>query len=403
MTGDLVLGLGGCVDYEITWDAAVLQHLAQQYAIGVREVSPSVEVRTERDLVCSILGFLREGAGGERYVGASSVVEQFAARSRYTVALGGSNVRAALAMSRLGVGSRLHLVSVDDHVRRLLPDDVGYVCSAPADSTDPHLIVQYPAGACVRVGGLELRAPRGNRLIYVNDRPNGELALSPALGEMLCTAGIFLISGFNAMRDSALLARRLVELRGHLERLPELATVIYEDAEFHVPLLARQVHEALADRIDLWGMNEDELQAHVGRRVDLLDPDDVASALGQLRRVVRARTVVVHTATWALAAGLDGQALRQPLWGALREALQGGIVMAGARYRHGDTFTRAQHEDTARRARQDAGERFARELEARMPGRVCCEPALQLEAQRPTTVGLGDAFVGGFIAALAGR
>ena len=76
----VVLGLGSCLDYEIVWDAGVLQRLVDRYGITLAEAQRSVPVRTERDLVCSVLGFLREGAGGERFVESSEVVEAFAGR-----------------------------------------------------------------------------------------------------------------------------------------------------------------------------------------------------------------------------------------------------------------------------------------------------------------------------------
>jgi ADP-dependent phosphofructokinase/glucokinase len=37
-----------------------------------------------------------------------------------------------------------------------------------------------------------------------------------------------------------------------------------------------------------------------------------------------------------------------------------------------------------------------------MPGQVRCLPTFILDADQPTTIGLGDTFVGGFLASLAG-
>ncbi len=120
----------------------------------------------------------RDGAGGERFVASPAIVEAFAAHFPRRITLGGTCVRAALAMDRLGLRSTVHLVSIDDHVRRLLPDTVGYLCSAADDSTEPHLIIQFGAGAGVRVGDTELRSPHPNRVILVNDLPNELLALT---------------------------------------------------------------------------------------------------------------------------------------------------------------------------------------------------------------------------------
>jgi ADP-dependent phosphofructokinase/glucokinase len=296
-------------------------------------------------------------------------------------------------MSRLGVPSTVHLVSIDDHVRRLLPAEVSYLCSAAADSTDPHLIVQYPAGTRIRVGAQELRAPHANRLIYVNDRPNRELALSPGLGAALSTAGVFLISGFNSMQDPLLLDLRLQELRAHLGRLPASAVVVYEDAGFHVPGFSRRVRDGILDLVDVYGLNEDELGGHVGYAPDLLDATTMAGALRDLRADVPARTLVVHTHWWALALGADA--------GRYRSALAAGTAVAGARYVHGDAFTEADYLEALAGPGNERGAAFARRLERLLPGEVCCVPSLRLAAPTPTTVGLGDSFVGGFIAALS--
>jgi ADP-dependent phosphofructokinase/glucokinase len=392
MGADVVLGLGGAVDYEITWDASVLEDLVAGYGIRPWELSPSVVVRSERDLVRSVLGFVRDGVGGERFVASSDIVEAFAGRFRRRVTVGGTCVRAALAMSRLGIRSAVHLVSIDDHVRAALPPEVSFVCSASRDSTDPHLIVQYPAHARVEAGDVDLRAPRANRLIYANDPPNRELVLSPELGGLLRGASIFLVSGLNSMQDVESLDRRLHELREHMRALPPDALVVYEDAGFHAPELSRRVHRRLLDVVDVHGMNEDELQAYLGRPLDLLDAAAMAAALRELHDLVPARTLVVHTGLWCLAYG--------PLAERYRAALRAGAAMAGARYLHGDGFTEADYRGMDRHPVQAAGRAFAAAVEALLPGEVCCVPAHVLVSETPTTVGLGDTFVGGFVAAL---
>jgi ADP-dependent phosphofructokinase/glucokinase len=295
-------------------------------------------------------------------------------------------------MSRLGMRSTLHLVSIDANVRKLLPPEVSYVCSAVEDSRDPHLIVQFPAGARVRVGDVVLQAPRDNRLIYVNDPPNRELLVSPQLGDVLRAANIFLLSGFNAMQDAVSLDARLKALRTHMRCLPSDAIVVYEDGGFHVPELSQQVRDGLLDLIDVYGMNEDEMQAHLGRQVETLDPEAIAAALADLHHLIPARTFVVHTKFWSLAFGARTQTYRA--------ALRAGNAMSGVRYLYGDDFTKADYLAVRRRLQRQDGHVFAERIEALLPGQVSCVPSYHLSSQAPTTVGLGDSFVGGFIAAL---
>ncbi|WP_024287493.1 ADP-dependent glucokinase/phosphofructokinase [Cellulomonas sp. KRMCY2] len=393
MSDTLVLGLGGTVDYEIVWDSAVVESLVAAYAISAAELTTAIAIDSERDLVVSVLAFVRDGVGGERFVASSDIVEAFAGRFDTRITLGGTPVRAALAMRALGITSTIHLVSIDDHVRRLLPQGCSYICSATRDSTDPHLIVQFGQGVRIRAGDIDLRSPHPNRVILTNDPPNRELVLSDELGAALDRAEVFLISGFNCIQDAAVLDRRLATLLGHMRHLPPKAVVIYEDAGYHVPSLSLRVRDALVGLVDVYSMNEEELQSYVGRPLDLLDPREMQRALDELRRVIPAETLVVHTKYWSLALGERARA---------NEAnLRGGITMASTRYMHGDRFTEREYDEVSRLPLNPGGAEFATRIEEAMGSAVCCVPAFVVDVERPTTIGLGDTFVGGFIAAVA--
>lgn len=387
-----VLGLGGTVDYEVVWEAAVLERLVQGYRILPTELDHAGPIASERDLVVSILSFLRAGAGGERFVASSDIIEQFASRLDTRVTLGGTCVRAAIAMSAVGVPSTVHLVSMNDATRRLLPGDVDWICSAEEDTTDPHLIVQYPRGGRVRSGDVDVVAPHPNRLIYANDPPHRELVLSDQLGATLADAGIFLVSSLNVIQERAVLDARLASLQRSMRHLPGDALVVFEDAGYHMAAFSRVVRDALAPIVDVYGCNEDELQAHLDRTVDLLDPDDVAAAVEEFAAIVQVPALVVHTRHWALAHG--------PEAGRYALALAGGTTMAATRYRCGDGFGARDYHRTASLPVQPAGAALARGLHNLLGSAVVCVPAHDIATADPTTIGLGDTFVGGFVAAL---
>ena len=171
MGSQLVLGLGGNVDYEIVWDAAVLEDLVRRYD-GTGRRADHVGRRGVRARPRAVGAGVRARRRGGRAVRRTPPrsLDAFADRFERRTTLGGTSVRAALAMERLGVPSTVHLVSVDDDVRRLLPGGISYVCSAERDSTDPHLIVQFPAG-CRRPGRRRRRAGAAGQPAHLRQRP----------------------------------------------------------------------------------------------------------------------------------------------------------------------------------------------------------------------------------------
>jgi sugar/nucleoside kinase (ribokinase family) len=386
----VLLGLGGCVDYELKLTSSVLSSLLAEYGIVAAELASPAVVGGERDLIVSILGYVARGGGGEHYVASAPALSAFAGRFPHRETLGGTSVRAGILLSRLGIPSTLHLVTVNDTFRRLLPAGTDYVNSGAEDTFYPHLIVQYDKGLRVRANDIDIAAPAPNRLIYVNDPANGDMRLTPDLGTRLGRARVFLISGFNAMRDASELESRLASLREHMRQLPPEAVTYFEDAAYHEPAFSERVRAALLDQIDVYGLNEDELQSYLGRTVDLLDAADVAEALTAVRKLIPVPTLVLHTKYWALAVGAGDYA----------DALDTGTVMAATRYCHGDDFTASEIDHLRRRPRRPDSVAFAAQLRARLDD-ADIVPGFALDVENPTTVGLGDTFVGGFLAELA--
>ena len=393
MIGDvdrtLVLGLGGTVDYELTWDSAVFDRLARAHGVRRHELTATAPITDERSLLVAVLAFVASGAGAERFVTSSQVIEDFVSHFEYAITLGGTGVRAGLVLDALGIPSTQHLVSIDDNVRRLLPESISYICSATEDTLDPHLIVQFPVGAHVRLCDGEVLSPAANRLIFANDPPNRRMLLSTDLSASLTEAEAFLVSGFNTMQDHDLLELRLAEIGKAMQSLPDDALVYYEDAGFYRREFAETVRARLLPQIDVYGMNEDELQEYLGRPVDLLDRGGVIRALSQVHAIMPARALVVHTRSWAIAIGPDAERHRA--------ALESAVRIAATRYRLGDRLTAADVEDTATMPRHDGGAALVADVEAAVPGAIGVA-AFSLDVPSPTTIGLGDTFVGGFLA-----
>jgi ADP-dependent phosphofructokinase/glucokinase len=392
MPEKIALGLGDNTDYEIVWNSKVIEELIVRHGIHAGELSADRPVNSERDLVISILNFLHAGSGGERHVAASAIVEKFAQQFAMKITLGGTSVRAAIAMRKLGYTSALHLVTINDHVRRLIPHDSPYVCSNTVDSSYPHLIVQFDKGSRVRAAGIDICAGRANRIIYHDDADNVTMRLNEDFAGLIGDAKVFLVSGFNAMRDERLLVDRLAALQRIMAGLPQDAQVYFEDAGYYNPRFHKLIIAALAHRITIFSLNEDELQGHLGRKLDLLDPLQVKEALADLQRLIPVPVIVVHSMYWALAYG--DNALR------VAKALKGGVTMATTRFCYGDDFTVENYREIEGLAPNEEGAIFAEAIEKLLANKVRCVPVAHVEQSNATTIGLGDAFVGGFLPAL---
>lgn len=390
--GRSILGFGGTVDHEIVWDTALITRLAEKHRIRLDDCDPDAPIRDERSLIAAILGHARFHRGGERFVAAPTAIRRFSAQHRRTVTIGGTCVRAALAMRVLGVRSTALLVAIDDTFRSLFPPECDFLVSDDAAALTPHLIVQLPEAATIPLTDGEILIDSPNRLIFVNDPPQVTMALSPDLGDALAGADVFLISGFNAMSDARLLRRRVAELAAAMRSLPAGALVFHEDAGYHSAEASTVAHELLVPLSDVFSMNEDEMQAHLGQPVDLLDPAAIRDALARLHRLFPGPTIVVHTRHWALASG--ERAAR------LETALDSGIRAATARYLHGDSVTAADVASVGRLAVPEQHRAVAAAVTLASGGDMRCVPAHEIRTPNPTTIGLGDSFVGGLLAEL---
>lgn len=391
----IALGLGDNVDYEIVWNSEVIEDLVVQYAIREDELEARRAVTCERDLVISILGFLRSGDGGERIVASSDLLERFSERFETEVTLGGTPVRAAIAMRKLGYTSALHLVTTNEHVRRLIPHDSPYVCSNPRDTLYPHLVVQFTKGTTVRTDKIDIRAPQANRVIYHKNKDYFAMNLDEGFADLLTEAKVFLVSGFNAMQSEALLADRLASLERMMTSLPEDALVFFEDAGYHEPKFRQMVHGSLARRNYVFSLNTDELQEYLQRKLNFLDAFQVERALTDLKRLIPRPVIVLHTMHWALAFGEEAAGFAK--------ALKAGTTMATTRFCYGDDFTAQDHARVGAFAPDPEGAAFSDALRELMGASVFCVPVAGVNQVRDdaTTIGLGDAFVGGFLAAQA--
>jgi len=395
MKEKIALGFGNNIDYEIVWNSEVIEDLILQYDICNHELDVNRVITCERDLIISILGFLQIASGGERFVSSSDIIEQFSQKCAKKITLGGTSVRAAMAMRKFGYTSALHLVTLNDHVRRLIPHDSPYVCSNVQDSSYPHLIVQFGKDTRIKASDIDISTRQANRLIYHSDTDNVIMNLNEDFSDLITDAKVLLVSGFNAMQSQTLLADRLESVFRMMERLPEDAVVFCEDAGFHEPKFSHFVYRTLAKKMTIFSLNEDELQGYLNTKLNLLDVFQVKEALVELQRLFPVPIIVVHTKHWALAYGEEATRFLK--------ALKAAVTMATTRFCYGDAFAIEHYKAVEELAPSQEDAVFADDLNKLPSNRICCVPVAHVEPSVATTVGLGDAFVGGFLPALLTR
>lgn len=392
----LVLGLGNNIDYEFEWAGLDFQSRIDSFGIEFREIQsvPHV-VRSERELVIAVLNRIYADGGGEFFLESPSLASEFAPGAPKKITMGGTGIRAAIALDRIGIASTAHFVTMNDDVRRLTPRGCRVIWAGTKENLYPHLIFQYPEGAAFRLAdGRTVRSQRSNRVIMSNDQDNIDLPISGALGEALKSARVFQVAGFNVISDEAQLIDRVERLKKAILELPAAGIVFYEEAGFYRPEFRDRIFSILDGLVDIYSLNEDEFQELVSPEPDLNDPASVVGGLDALRKRFGVETIVLHTKDWGLVRGKNA--------GKYVEALSAGIRMAATRYAKGDDFTAADFAATADEMKSPEGLAFREKIDGLNLPELVCVPGyrIELEAGKATTIGLGDSFVGGFLSDL---
>ena len=217
--------------------------------------------------------------------------------------------------------------------------------------------------------------------------------LPKEFGELITDAEVFLLGSFSQVLDRDILEDRLAKTRDLFSYLPEDALVVMEDGCYVKKDFRNYTHQALASVTDIVSMNEDEMQEYIGKRINILDPDAVISALDEVYRGINIPILLVHSAAWALAYGENA--------GMMRQSLEGGVTMAATRFRIGDDITPELYEQTKTLAPKADSVVFCEKMKKILGEKICIIPCKDLShVSNPTVVGLGDSFAGGLLPGL---
>lgn len=388
----ITMGFHSAVDYELKWNASVVERLASQYDIRKNELKTDFPVKTEREIIIAVLGHLMEGTGGEYVPETNRLCKKFASHFEYEQTIGGTATRAAIALSKLGYESTLSMCCYNDAIRTLLPKEIHKFPNVKEVDNEiyPHVILSYPGGVRVKVNDIDIITPRENRVMFSNDATAVNMEVSKDFASELVDAKVFLLGCFSEVLDFDILQDRIKKTKYLLENLPSDAWAILEDGCYINKQFRYYVHENLKKRLNVLSMNEDEMQEFIGRKVDILDAQSIQDALQYVYKKIDIPVLVVHSASWALAYGVRPEKLEH--------ALRGGICLSATRFRYGDSFGKEEYKETEKLPDKQAGVQFCHEIKDRLGEHIFCLPTKDLSfVKNPTIVGLGDFFAGGLL------
>ena len=243
----------------------------------------------------------------------------------------------------------------------------------------------------VTIGGAGTRAA-----IAIDKLGYGSIVhLVSTNNETRTKCNVLLIGGFTTIPNPKDGLAKAEEVLGYIRKYVGPGTeVYYEDS--CPPRGISEGHTAIwrtvASNISIFGLNEDELQNHIGRKINLLDANDVIKALQDLERLIPCKNYVLHTKYYALAYGENAKRYR--------DSLVSGIALATTRLVHGDYYGSNEVKEIMARPADPNGRQFS-EIMDKLDNGIIALPSFLVTEKNVTTIGLGDAFVGGFLAKLS--
>lgn len=395
MSEKIAMGFHTCVDYELVWDTQVVEEQIRAFDIHADELRTDIEVDSERSIWISCLAHFKEGVGGEMVPAVSEDCERFAEHFKYEITMGGTPTRAAIILDKLGYDTVLQTSCYNKHVQRLMPSRVDVLPGVEeGGKIYPHVVLQCKGGIRIHANDIDFVTPRENRIMVSRDVDSLNMPILPEkFGKMIEGAEVFLLGCFSEIIDEEILKSCLEKTKELFSHLPEDAIVVAEDGCYVIKEFRYYAHEQLAPVIDILSMNEDELQEYIGRKINILDPKAVMEAVEFVYDKSGIRTILVHSAAWALAYG--------ELAPYMQRSLEGGIATASTRFRLGDHFTVQDYEDTKNINPKTDSITFCKKMKEMSGDKICCIPCKDLSyVEHPTVVGLGDSFAGGLLPGL---
>jgi len=407
----LTFGYASDLDVIIDWDEKVFQEIIDDY-LTIDPFIRDVEIIDSMESFTRILShYMIHGLGGEIDITSKEVCDVLDERFNTHFGLGGTCAQASTALGTIGIPSIVHITDRSRETCRLMDDlDIEVVdhgnrvpLKTIANDNDPvrHIILQYPKGAKLEIGGEEYETPVSNRMILDYDKIHKILPIDREFLDYCELHAQDLIaysaSGFNGIVDPFLMAEKGKQLSAHYKRVQTQNPncIIYlESAHYLNPEVNDLVFKSLTTSVDLLGMNEEELVVYTRKHGMLINQEDLKSVMEGIELLLSeypVKGVVLHSKDYAMYYGHKIEGVD------FLKGLTLGNLLAGTRARIGRYGSYKDCCDTLNLPLSQLGSAFADQLSTMEVDRcVHIVPSRYME-QPKYTIGLGDTFVAGFM------
>lgn len=407
-----LVGFCSNADVVLSWNAASYNQILKKYLCAKPDQGRNEPIASMEEFAKISSWYILQGIGGNMDIANIQVCKELLENFATEPALGGTGAQAAAALGAVGIPADVHLTDRSEPVRTMLSGSGVMMIENGkripvehcTDNAPPiyHFILQFQKDDVIEINGKEFRIPCSNRLILFYDPIHRLLPIA----QDYCSyyennphhLTSYLLSGFDAVVDVAVIEERLEMLSGHITRLRKKNpnVVFYLEGAFYLnPEVKTSVMRQLGPLADVVGMNEEELTealTEFGQKIDLDEAEQVLRGIKQYLARFNLRGIVLHTKDYAMYYG-------KPLPGIdVEQGLTLGSLMAATRARTGRYGSLQDCRESLALPLSERGTAFAQAF-LQLAGQdedtaLVAVPSRYIEHPR-YTIGLGDTFTAG--------
>ncbi len=404
-----VFGYTSNYDVVFQWDIDVYNQILKEFLKEEPAARAGDTIDTMEDFARISSYCLMKGIGANFDITSLEVCEYLQSHFRSEPALGGTCAQGAAALAALGFPMAVQLTDKCREVCRMMDAPgmevvkegrlVPIMEGASGEAPVYHMILQFSKDDRILIHGKEYAIPLSNRLILFYDRIHKTVPIDPGFFDYwnghAADISSYLVSGFDAVIDTAVMEERLGQIVSHFEIMrkknPDFIAYL-EGAYYMNPEVKEMLFKRLAPYVNIVGTNEEELVAQnevQGLTTDITDLESVLRGIGALMFHCGIRGVVLHTKDYSLYYGEELTGID------IEKGLTMGNLMSGTRARTGKYGTVEECRESLKLGLSPIGLEFHERLgKLKLDRQAVLVPSRYLEHPK-YTIGLGDTFVSG--------